>query len=403
MRRGPFRDQPREVVVLVAVAFSVAVGFGVVAPAIPLFARHFQVSRAAAGLVVSAFALMRLVSALGGGWLVNRIGERRVLAAGIAIVAASSALAGLARSYPQLVVLRGAGGVGSAMFTVSSLSLLLRSVAPERRAQASGLFSGGFLVGGIAGPALGGPLTSISLRAPFFVYAGTLAVAGSIGLLALRGSTLAAAGGRDRTATTSLRAALRHPAYRAALAANLADGWAALGVRSAMVPLFVADALHRKPVWTGVGFVVVLALNGLTLFPAGRYADRVGRRPILAGGCLLSATGMAVLGLQQSLTGYLVGLAVFGVGSGFLDVAPSAVVGDVVEGRGGTTVAVYQMSSDVGAVTGPVVTGWLVDTVSYGAAFGITAGVLGVAAALAVVAPETRRPAGAGELSPTPA
>ena len=86
---------PREVGVLTAVAFAVAVGFGVVAPAIPVYAREFGVGRTAAGAVISAFAFMRLVSALASGRLVNRVGERVVLATGIGIVAVSSALAGL--------------------------------------------------------------------------------------------------------------------------------------------------------------------------------------------------------------------------------------------------------------------------------------------------------------------
>ena len=117
---GPLRGLPPEVAVLAAVAFFVAAGFGIVAPAIPLFARSFGVSRTAAGAVVSAFALMRLSSALGVGRLVNRIGERIVLGTGIAIVAVSSALAGFASDYVQLLVLRGAGGIGSAMFSVSA-------------------------------------------------------------------------------------------------------------------------------------------------------------------------------------------------------------------------------------------------------------------------------------------
>jgi hypothetical protein len=47
--KSPFKDLPREVAVLSSVAFLVAVGFGVIAPAIPLFARSFGVSQAAAG------------------------------------------------------------------------------------------------------------------------------------------------------------------------------------------------------------------------------------------------------------------------------------------------------------------------------------------------------------------
>src|ERR1700712_1393306 len=96
MRRGPLRGLPREVGVLSVVAFFVAAGFGIVAPAIPLFARSFGVSRFGAAAVVSAFAFTRIASVLGVGRLVNRFGPRLVLGTGIALVAGSSALAGLA-------------------------------------------------------------------------------------------------------------------------------------------------------------------------------------------------------------------------------------------------------------------------------------------------------------------
>jgi DHA1 family multidrug resistance protein-like MFS transporter len=398
MPTNPLRGLPREVGVLAAVAFSVAVGFGVVAPAIPLFARHFGVGRTAAGAVISIFAGMRLVSALAGGRLVDRYGERVVLGTGIGIVAISSALAGLAQTYLQLLLLRGAGGVGSAMFTVSALSLLLRSVPTGQRGRASGLFSGGFLLGGITGPVFGGALTGISIRAPFFLYAGTLAVAGSIGLLALPRRQPAGDGAttRDRQAPrTGLRQAFRLPAYRAAMAANLADSWAALGVRSALIPLFVGEVLHRQPLWTGIGFVVVAGVNAAVLLPAGQLADRRGRRPVLIAGCLASAAAMTVLAVVPTLPGYLAAMAVFGLGSGLLDVAPAAVVGDVVAGRGGTVVAAYQMAGDAGSVLGPLVAGRLADSFSYGAGFGATAGVLACAGLLAAAAPETRhRPPG---------
>src|SRR5512135_642921 len=324
VRPAPLREMPREVGVLVAVAFSVALGYGIVAPAIPVFARDFGVGRAAAAAVISAFAFMRLVSALAGGRLVDRFGERVVLATGIGIVAASSALAGLSRSYVELLVLRGVGGVGSAMFSISSLSLLLRIVPTGLRGRASGLWSGGFLLGGIAGPAIGGAITAVSIRAPFFLYAATLAVAGTIGLVA----PLAAA--PDEPATggrTGLAAAVRDPAYRAALAAHLADAWAVLGVRSALIPLFVADVLRRDPVWTGVGFVVVAAVNAATLVPAGRLADTRGRRPVVVAGCLLATVAMTALALGRSLPGYLAAMAVFGLGSGLLDVGPAAMLG----------------------------------------------------------------------------
>lgn len=389
---------PREIGVLTAVSFAVAVGFGIVAPALPIFASEFGVGKTAAGAVISAFALTRFVSAQGGGRLVDRFGERIILGIGIGIVAVSSLLAGLAQSYIQLLVLRGIGGVGSAMFTVGSFSLVLRTVGPELRGRATGVYQSGFLIGGVSGPALGGLLIGVSIRAPFFIYAGTLAVAGAIAMVFLRRTQL-----HERTPTGEsrvdgetparmpLRAALRSSAYRAALVMNLGTGWALLGIRSALIPLFVVGALHADPVWVGVGFVIVSCVQGVSLLPVGRFVDTRGRLPAMVGGGLLAAGSMVLLMLTPSLPFYLVAMALLGFAASLLSIAPGAIVGDVVQGRGGTVVAAYQMSRDLGAITGPLAAGALADRLSYGAAFGVTAAVLAAAAALAATSTETRR------------
>lgn len=390
--QGPFRDLPREVAILAAVSFTVALGFGIVAPAIPAFARQFGVSVAAAASVISVFALMRVVGALPAGRMVDRFGEPGVMAAGIAVVAVSSVLAGFSRSFVQLMVLRGSGGLGSAMFSVSAQALLLGSVPSGQRGRASGLYSGGFLLGGISGPALGGLATAWSLRAPFFIYGGLLIVPAIIAAVVLHHGPHrpAAVGQKSARSLAGLARALRSRAYRAAASANLADGFAALGVRGAIVPLFVRDILHRSAVWTGIGFLIFAALNGAALLPGGRLADTLGRRPVIIAGCTISAGGMAMLALWPGLWVYLAAVAVSGLGSGLLDVAPSAMIGDILDRGGGTLVAFYQMAGDVGTVVGPVAAGLFVDTASYAAAFTLAAAVLGVAAVLGFFSPETR-------------
>ena len=400
--RGPFHGLPREVTVLTAVSFTVALGYGIVAPAIPEFARQFGVSTAEAASVISAFALMRVAGALPAGRLVDRFGEHAVMAVGIAVVAVSSVLAGFSQSFGQLIVLRGVGGLGSAMFGVSSQTLLLASVPGEQRGRASGLYSGGFLLGGISGPAVGGLVAAWSLRAPFLLYGGLLVIPAAIAAFGLRDATgRRAAEARPGRPFAAIAAALRNSAFRAAASANLADGFAIVGVRAAIVPLFVRDVLHRSPVWTGIGFGLFAALNAAMLLPAGWAADVLGRRPVIVTGCLVSAAGMVLLALLPGVGGYLTALAVAGLGSGLLDVAPSAMIGDILSGRGGSLVAAYQMAGDTGSVTGPVAAGFLVDTFSYAAAFGLAAATLGVAAVLGVFAPETRERG--GDAAPPPA
>jgi MFS transporter, DHA1 family, multidrug resistance protein len=389
--RGPFRDLPREVPILAAVSFTVALGYGIVAPAIPEFARQFGVSDAAAASVVSAFALMRIAAALPAGRVVDRFGEHAVMVVGITIVAVSSVLAGFSRSFPELIALRGVGGIGSAMYSISAQALLLASVPGRQRGRASGLYSAGFLVGGISGPAVGGLVAAWSLRAPFLIYGGMLLIPATVAAVALRGTAdrRASALRPDRPLAALVRA-LRSRAYRAAATANLADSFAAIGVRGAIVPLFVHQVLHRSVLWTGIGFLAFAALNGVALLPGGKAADAFGRRPVIIVGCTAFAGGMVMLALLPGLWGYLAALAVSGLGSGLLDVAPSAMIGDILTGRDGTLVASFQMAGDTGSDIGPLAAGFLVDTVSYAAAFWLAAAVLGVAAILGFFAPETR-------------
>ena len=392
--RNPFGSLPPEVAVLTAVAFSVALGFGIVAPAIPLFAKDFGVSNFAAGAVISVFALVRFASAPLAGRFVNRYGERLVLATGIAIVGVSSLLAGFSGSYGQLLVLRGIGGMGSAMFTVSSFALLLRVVAPEQRGRAAGTYQTGFLLGAIAGPAFGGPLTALSLRAPFFVYATTLLVAGGLATVFLARTALheheVVAGTAER-APTPLGTALRSPAYRAAVANNFAVGWAIFGVRSSLIPLFVVEGLRLGPSWTGAGLVLSAAVQGLVLVPAGRLVDTRGRRPYLRAGAALSLVAGVTMALAGSAPLFLTGMALYGAGSALLGVSCAAVVGDVIGGRGGAPVAAFQMASDAGAFLGPLVAGLLADAASFEVAFLATAVVSGIAFTLSLLMPETQR------------
>jgi MFS family permease len=383
---------PREVRVLSVVAFVVALGFGVVAPAIPLFARDFGVGTTAVGLAVSAFAFFRFVSAFGGGALVERFGERTVLAIGLSVVAVTTGAAGLAGSFPVFLVLRAVGGIGSAMFTVAALALLLRVSPPSHRGRAAATYQGGFILGGIAGPAAGGVLTELSPRLPFFLYAVSLLVAGAVALTLLRSPAGEPGAGPDAatpdvdTGPVSLGSALRSRAYVAALVANLGVGWTLFGVRNSLVPLYVTEELGRSVAWAGAGLLAGSAAQALGLLQSGRLADTWGRRPALVLGAALGTAAMGLLVLPPATGIFLLSMAAYGLAASLLASVPAALVGDVSPARGGRVVAVFQMSADLGGVAGPLVAGWLTDVASYQVAFAVSTaiGAAGLVAALRI-------------------
>jgi DHA1 family tetracycline resistance protein-like MFS transporter len=392
---------PREIWVLAAAAFVIAIGYGLVAPAIPAFARSFDVGITAASLVVTAFAVFRLVFAPVSGRLVSRLGELRTYLIGLVIVAVSTGACAFATSYWELLIYRSLGGIGSTMFTVSSISLLVRLAPPAMRGRASGLWATGFLMGNVTGPLVGGGLVVISLRAPFVVYAVMLLVAAALTGILLRGRTEEGeAPDGEPVPTMTFRAALRSRAYRAALVANFTNGWAVFGVRVALVPLFVVEALGQEAAWGGFALAVFAAGNAVTLVIAGRLADRVGRRPPIVVGLAVSAVSTALIGFVGNLSMFLVVALVAGLGSGLINPPVNAAVADVLgnRARGGTVLAGFQMAADVGAIVGPVLAGLLAEMTGYAAAFGITGAILAVALAFWLRAPETLpRPSHAAE------
>lgn len=386
------RELPIEVTSVSMVAFCVALGFGIVAPVIPAFAREFGVSALAASSVVSVFAGMRLAGAPLAGKFVDLIGERRTLSFGLAIVSISSFSAGLSQNFWQLLVLRGLGGLGSVAFSIASMAIIIRVVEPGLRGRASSAWSGGFLLGGLAGPAVGGLFAAISLRAPFFVYAVTLVFASLVSWYTLRNAHLTESVATTNESGTWLEVlhAFKDRAYAAAVGVNFSNGFVRFGILSAIAPLFVVEALGGQISLASTGFLFSAIGQFILISKAGRWADTIGRKPVLIAGTLLSGFGMIMMGGFENISAYFLAMFILGISGAFLSAATPAVLGDATAGKPhGPVISAYQMASDLGGIFGPVFGGWLLDFAShnYGEehAFDVPFIVGGIIAASAVV------------------
>jgi MFS family permease len=231
-------------------------------------------------------------------------------------------------------------------------------------------------------------LAAISLTAPFFFYAGTLVIAGTVGLLLLRRRS---AEPTETVEHVSFRAVVGDARYQAACVTNLAQGWTSFGVRSSLVPVLVVELLHRPASWTGIAFACAAVVQTIAVGPAGRFTDTVGRRPAMILGGTVAAVSIMAVPFAPNIWLLIVVLCVYGVASAFLGTAPAAAVGDAAGSRSGTAVAVFSMCADIGAIIGPLVAGLLADTLSYAAAFGAGAILMLVAAALSWRMPRDQR------------
>ncbi|PQD99694.1 MFS transporter [Mycobacterium sp. EPG1] len=383
---------PREVWVLVVANFVVALGYGVVAPVLPQYARHFGVSIAAATFVITAFAVMRLVGAPPAGFLVQRMGERRVYTSGLIIVAVSTGACAFAETYWQLLLFRSLGGVGSAMFTVSALGLMIRISPADARGRVAGLFSSGFMVGSVGGPILGSLTAGFGLSAPFLIYGAALLVAATVVFVSLRHSPVVGQPDDEVQTPVPFRTVFRHRAYKAALFSNFATGWASFGLRIALVPLFVVEVLGQGPGAAGLALTAFAVGNIAVVIPSGYLSDRLGRRLLLIVGLTLAAVSTALVGFTTSLPVFLIAAVVAGAATGIFVSPQQAAVADVVgnKSRGGTAVATFQMMADFGSIGGSLLVGLIAQYTSFGWAFLTSGVILGIAALWWVFAPETR-------------
>ena len=384
---------PPQLWALVAAAFVIAIGYGLIAPVLPTFAQSFDVGVTAASAAISAFAFSRLVFAPPSGYLVTRIGERRVYLTGLLIVALGQVITAYSPTYTVLIASRIVGGIGSTMFTVSAMGLLIRIAPPEIRGRVASMYASSFLLGGVLGPVIGGSLVGFGMRLPFLVYAVSLLVAAGVVWLFLPSTMASSAGSEDAPRVVfTTRDALQHPTFRAALVSSFANGWVNFGVRLAQVPLLVTVALAAEPWVAGAAMAAFAAGNGIAVTRSGRFSDLRGRKPLVLTGLVICGLATAVTGWSGSQWVVLGWSLLAGFGVGVMGPAQQAALADIIgnERSGGGALASFQMAADLGAIIGPLAAGLLADHYGFGWAFAVS-GTLLVASTLGWWrAPETR-------------
>ena len=367
---------PREIWIMVSAAFIIALGYGIIAPLLPQFVVSFDVSMAAAGMVVSIFSASRLIFAPGAGKLVDKFGSRWVYLTGLFTVAITTALVAVAQEYWHIVLFRALAGIGSTMFTVSAMGLIVKLSPPTIRGKCSATYATAFLLGNIIGPLLGASLAFMGFRWPFVLYGAGVALAAIVVWVLMPSLS------RDGSAGAALppmklSEAWHDTAYRAVLTSNFAQGWINMGVRVSVLPLFAAAVFHNGAAASGFALAVFAAGNAAVLQFSGRWADIYGRRPMILIGLVGTGVFVGLMGLADTIPTLLIVSAFAGAASGLINPAQTAAIGDVVGNKrsGGQVLSTFQMAGDFGQILGPIVVGGLADYFGFAKAFAVCAGV----------------------------
>jgi MFS family permease len=353
-----------------------------VAPLLPGWEHSLHLSKAQSGIVVGAYSAAVLIASVPAGNLADRFGPRRVTIAATLLFAVAAPLHAFVGSFAELVGLRFAAGLFSAVSWSAALAWAIGSAPPERRGRTAAVINTGLPVGGIAGPLFGGPVVQL---------VGKQAAMGGLGVLVL---LLALVAAREPEVQAE---AHEHVPLRESLRTVALDSWL-LSANVALIVLAISGTTmqtlgslhlsHAGVSQAGVGaaFTAVAVAAMFTTLTIARVADRLDRLKLVGLGTLLLAPTLAAMALPLGTAGFVGAMVACGVAQaiGFTASYPLAADGAERAGVGqGIAMGLLAVSWGVGALIGPVLTGTLAEFANDATAFAF-AGALALAAALGV-------------------
>jgi MFS family permease len=374
---------------LVAVNAFVGAMVGLERSTLPLIGEDdFGLTSSAAVLsFIVAFGLAKSLTNLAAGVGAERIGRRRLLIAGWLAALPVPVLIAVAPSWGWIVAANVLLGINQGLAWSMTVVMKIDLVGPERRGFALGLNE----AAGYGGVALAAALSGW-LAAEFVARDVLVAGGAAIALIALiisaafirdtAGHVRFEQGSGDHDAdelapglgSAFADVSYRRPALRACsqagLVNNLNDALA-----WGLVPLFLA-ANGASAAEIGLVAGIYPGVWGIGQIFAGRWSDRIGRKPLIVAGMLVQAVALAGLAVSDGAVGLAaLSAVVLGVGTALVYPTLIAAISDAVSPVArAPSVGVYRFWRDMGYVAGGLIAGIAADAVGYGGAIAIVAG-----------------------------
>ncbi|MFD7613391.1 MFS transporter [Streptomyces sp. NPDC059828] len=311
---GTLRRQPKAVWATAGASVVAFMGIGLVDPILPSIAKGLDAAPSQVSLLFTSYFLITALAMLLTGFVSSRIGGRRTLLAGLALVVSFAALSGTSDSVGELVGFRAGWGLGNALFVSTALAVITGAAAGQdgpgpgggttrenggRRGAATAilLYESALGLGMACGPLLGALLGDMSWRYPFFGTAALMAVGFLCVTVFLKEQPKPA---RKVALLDPLRA-LGHGGLATAAAAAFFYNYAFFTVLA-----FTPFVLDMTPYMSGAVFFawgVLLAVFSVLAAPA--LQRRFGTARVLAGSLALLAADVVVLGYGDRATAVL--------------------------------------------------------------------------------------------------
>ncbi|OFI37030.1 MFS transporter [Arthrobacter sp. SW1] len=284
--KASFLKQPKAVWATAIAAVFAFMGIGLVDPILPAIATNLDATPSEVSLLFTSYFLVTAVAMLVTGFVSSRIGGKKTLMIGLALIVVFASLSGMSGSVGELVGFRAGWGLGNALFVATALAVIV-GVASGGAGTAIILYEAALGLGISLGPLLGALLGGWQWRAPFFGTAVLMAVA-FIALMVLLPKTPAPA---KKARLRDPLLALGHKGLRTTAASALFYNYGFFTILAFTPFILGMDAYGIGAVFFGWGVAVAV----FSVFVAPILQRRFGTNNVLVG--TLAALMLDLVGL----------------------------------------------------------------------------------------------------------
>jgi len=357
----------RSVAVLFAILVVVMLGFGIIIPVLPLYARSMGATSLHLGLLMATFSFFQFIFAPVWGSLSDRIGRKPVLMIGLVGYMLSHVVNGAAQNIAMLFAARIMGGILSSAALPTSLALVSDVTSERDRGGGMGIMGAAMGMGIIFGPSVGGLLAhyTSSYRVPFFVAAGLVAALIPLAQWLLTETLPDAERTRHRQAHAENGAATLGDRLRElgqAVRGNLAFYFVltflvsfAAGNLEGIFSFFALDKFGYGTKEIGIMFTV-MGVTAVIVQVAlvGRAVNRFGENRLIVFGLALTAIGFYLLTVARGFLPVTLFLVLNMTGGSFLRPAVNSIVSKRTAAGQGATMGLLGSFESLGRIVGPI-------------------------------------------------
>lgn len=330
-------------------------------PIISLYASGIGAGTGAIGLIVGMYSIINTPTSLVAGRLIDRLGYKAPLTAGLLISTISMFSYSLTRLPFQLALVRAIHGIGGGLTSPATMSAITEHSGTMRRGKAMGFYGMSIALANLVGFALSGIVVSRFGYLTLFWFGTAMLGLGSALSILLPGPK------ESRSRTSGAHRGFRQMRsllMRKGLAVSYSSIFAqyfAFGALVTLLPLYVRE-LGMEAFHVGMLMTAFTVMFIAVQFPSGAISDRIGRIMPVAAGLSLGIVSLFILPSLTTFPLLIAVMSLYGIGFGMLFPSASALVGDhSAPDERGIAMGVFHGLLTGGVAVGAVTIGWVAE------------------------------------------